>query len=57
MRILLTNDDGIFAPGMTALYQAMTGLGELHVVAPLTVRSATSHAVTFHKPLEPDRSR
>ena len=52
MRILLTNDDGIFAPGMTALYQAMTGLGELHVVAPLTVRSATSHAVTFHKPLE-----
>ncbi len=52
MRILLTNDDGIYAPGMAALYQAMAGLGELHVVAPLSVRSAMSHAVTFHRPME-----
>ncbi len=52
MRILLTNDDGIFAPGMAALHQAMLGLGELHVVAPLSVRSAMSHAVTFHRPME-----
>lgn len=55
MRILLTNDDGIFAPGMKALYQAMQGMGELHVVAPLEVRSATSHAVTFHKPMDTRR--
>lgn len=51
MRILLTNDDGIRAPGIRALYHALGGLGEVHVFAPLTVQSATSHGVTFHKPL------
>lgn len=51
MRILLTNDDGIEAPGLAALYQAVQGLGEVHVVAPRKVQSATSHAVTFHRPI------
>ena len=51
MRILLTNDDGIHAPGLSALYQAIQPLGEVHVVAPASVQSATSHAVTFHKPV------
>ncbi|USN97862.1 MAG: 5'/3'-nucleotidase SurE [Phycisphaeraceae bacterium] len=56
MRILLTNDDGIRAPGLIALHDALREtLGEritdLVVVAPLTVQSATSHGVTFHEPL------
>lgn len=51
MRILLTNDDGIDAPGINALYLAIKDLGEVHVVAPHVVQSATSHAVTFHRPI------
>ncbi|MEX2216401.1 MAG: 5'/3'-nucleotidase SurE [Phycisphaeraceae bacterium] len=51
MRILVTNDDGIHAPGIAALYRAVRDLGEVHVVAPAKVQSATSHAVTFHRPL------
>lgn len=51
MRILLTNDDGIDAPGLHALYMAIRDLGEVHVVAPEKVQSATSHAVTFHRPI------
>jgi len=51
MRILLTNDDGIHAPGIEALYDAIQGLGEILVVAPLTVQSATGHGITFHSPL------
>ncbi|MCH2162219.1 MAG: 5'/3'-nucleotidase SurE [Phycisphaerales bacterium] len=51
MQILLTNDDGIQAPGIRALHAALKGLGEITVVAPYTVQSATSHGVTFHEPL------
>ena len=51
MRILLTNDDGIEAPGIRALHTALEGLGELTTVAPYTVQSATSHGVTFDEPL------
>ncbi|MCC6581474.1 MAG: 5'/3'-nucleotidase SurE [Phycisphaeraceae bacterium] len=51
MKILLTNDDGIGAPGLAALYEALLDLGEVVVVAPSTVQSATSHAVTFHRPV------
>lgn len=51
MRILLTNDDGIDAPGIRALHTALSGLGEITTIAPYTVQSATSHGVTFHEPL------
>jgi 5'-nucleotidase len=51
MRILLTNDDGINAPGLAALYRAAKQFGDVFVVAPSKVRSACSHAVTFHRPL------
>ena len=51
MRILLTNDDGIEAPGIQALHRALDGLGEITTVAPHTVQSATSHGVTFDQPL------
>ena len=51
MRILLTNDDGISAPGIYSLFSALDGIGELVPVAPATVQSATSHGVTYDAPL------
>ncbi|MCI0362893.1 MAG: 5'/3'-nucleotidase SurE [Phycisphaerales bacterium] len=51
MRILLTNDDGLDAPGIEALFNALQGLGEIVPIAPRTVQSATSHGITFHEPL------
>jgi 5'-nucleotidase len=51
MRILLTNDDGIFAPGLAALYRQLTRLGEVTVVAPTECWSGASHCITFHEPL------
>ena len=51
MRILLTNDDGIRAPGIVALHQALQGLGEIVTIAPLTVQSASGHGITFDAPL------
>ena len=51
MRILLTNDDGIEAPGIRALYDAIQGLGEIMVIAPSTAQSATGHGITFDQPL------
>ncbi|MFK7788728.1 MAG: 5'/3'-nucleotidase SurE [Phycisphaeraceae bacterium] len=49
MKILLTNDDGIEAAGLHAVYDVIQDLGEVHVVAPLRVQSATSHAITLHR--------
>jgi 5'-nucleotidase len=49
MRILLSNDDGIEAPGLAALERSLLGLGELWVVAPADPQSAKSHALTLHK--------
>ncbi|UCD75268.1 MAG: 5'/3'-nucleotidase SurE [Phycisphaerales bacterium] len=51
MRILLTNDDGIDAPGIVALHEALQGLGEIVTIAPRTVQSATGHGITFTHPL------
>ncbi|MFA5423931.1 MAG: 5'/3'-nucleotidase SurE [Phycisphaerae bacterium] len=50
MRILLTNDDGIFAPGLAAIYKKLTALGDVTVVAPSSSRSGASHSVTFNRP-------
>lgn len=50
-RILITNDDGIGAPGLLALRQALDAVGDTFVVAPERPRSAIGHAVTLHKPL------
>jgi 5'-nucleotidase len=49
--ILVTNDDGVYAPGIYALYQAMRDLGSAHVVAPESERSAVGHALTISDPL------
>lgn len=57
MRILLTNDDGLDAPGIAALHDAIQGLGEILTVAPATVQSATSHGITFDRPLTARRLR
>ena len=51
MRILLTNDDGIFAPGLAAIYKELVKLGDVTVVAPSETRSGAGHSVTFYQPL------
>jgi 5'-nucleotidase len=51
MRILLTNDDGIYAPGLRALLPELRKLGEVIVVAPATEQSAVGHSVTLTTPL------
>ncbi|UCV10461.1 5'/3'-nucleotidase SurE [Dechloromonas denitrificans] len=51
MRILLSNDDGYFAPGLAALAQALSGLGEIVVVAPEQNRSGASNSLTLDRPL------
>ena len=51
MRILLTNDDGIHAPGLAALREAVAGLGETTVVAPDIERSGVAHSITLAHPL------
>lgn len=55
MRILVTNDDGIHSPGLTALAQALSAVGEVWIVAPDRERTAVAHAVTLHKPLRVHR--
>lgn len=52
MRILVSNDDGIHAPGIRALAAAMEGLGEVVVVAPDSERSAVGHAITLTDPIK-----
>lgn len=51
MRILVTNDDGIHAAGLTALCRSLADIGEVIAVAPERPRSASGHAITLHKPL------
>lgn len=51
MKILVTNDDGIGAPGIKALAEALTELGDVTVVAPDRERSAAGHSLTLHSPL------
>ena len=51
MRILLSNDDGYFAPGLAALAEGLEGLGELTVVAPERDRSGASNSLTLDRPL------
>ena len=51
MLILLTNDDGIYAPGLAALEREMRVLGEVVVVAPATEQSGVGHSITYLTPL------
>lgn len=51
MRILLTNDDGIYAPGLEALARELARLGPVQVVAPVIEQSGVSHSITYLEPL------
>jgi len=51
MRILISNDDGIFSPGIRALADVAAHFGDVRIVAPDMEQSAKSHAVTIHRPL------
>lgn len=57
MRILVTNDDGIFSPGLVALARAAHSFGQVRVVAPDGEQSAVGHAITIQRPLQYHRVR
>jgi len=51
MRILVTNDDGIYSPGLLALAKAAAQFGDVRVVAPDVEQSSMGHAITASRPL------
>jgi 5'-nucleotidase len=53
--LILTNDDGVEAPGLQALWQASARLGERFVVAPVGPQSGCGHAVTTQRPIRIER--
>lgn len=57
MRILVTNDDGVFSAGLLALAEALAGFGEVIVVAPDREQSAAGHSLTLHRPLRMQKIR
>jgi 5'-nucleotidase len=56
MRILLSNDDGYFAPGLAALAEVLSSIAEVTVVAPERDRSGASNSLTLDRPLSLRRS-
>jgi 5'-nucleotidase len=57
MKILVTNDDGIYSPGLLALAQAATAIGEVHIFAPHAEQSSMGHAITHARPLAVSRTK
>ena len=57
MRILLSNDDGYFSPGITLLAEVLSALGEVTVVAPERDRSGSSNSLTLDRPLTVRRAQ
>ena len=55
MNILVSNDDGILAPGLGLLAEACQTVGKVTVVAPDREQSGTSHSLTMHRPVRPAR--
>lgn len=51
MKILLANDDGIYAPGLAAMEKALRAIGDVTVIAPATEQSGVGHSITFLSPL------
>jgi 5'-nucleotidase len=49
--ILVSNDDGVYSPGLRVLYEAVSDLGETYVIAPETPKSSSGLGLTLHKPL------
>src|SRR2546428_13155451 len=56
MRILLSNDDGYFAPGIAILAETLSGLASITVVAPERDRSGASNSLTLDRPLSVRKS-
>src|ERR1700745_866206 len=56
MRILVSNDDGIYSPGIAALATAATRFGEVRIVAPDVEQSSMGHAITSNRPLRYKRT-
>ncbi len=54
-KILVTNDDGIYSPGLRLLYEAVKTRGRAYVLAPETPKSASGLGITLHKPLRIQR--
>ena len=57
MRILISNDDGIYSPGVIALARVASRFGEIHIVAPDVEQSSMGHAITSSRPLRYKRIR
>jgi 5'-nucleotidase len=57
MRILITNDDGVYSPGIAALAQVASRFGEVRIVAPDVEMSSASHAITSSRPLSYKRTQ
>jgi len=55
MRILVTNDDGIMAPGLMAMRRVLADLGQVAVVAPTMPQSAVGHSITLTDPIRAHR--
>lgn len=55
MRILIANDDGVYAPGIVALHDALADFAECSVVAPIQDMSGASSSLTLDRPLHPQR--
>src|ERR1043165_9733498 len=51
MRILISNDDGIYSPGIAALARVAARFGDVRIVAPDVAMSSAGHAVTSSRPL------
>jgi 5'-nucleotidase len=51
MRILVSNDDGVYSPGIRVLAEVATEYGEVRIVAPDVERSSAGHAITHSRPL------
>ena len=56
MRILITNDDGVYSPGIAALAQVASRFGEVRVVAPDVEMSSASHSITASRPVSYKRT-
>jgi 5'-nucleotidase len=57
MRLLISNDDGIYSPGLAALAAAATRFGDVRIVAPDVEQSSMGHAITPSRPLTMRRTR
>src|SRR5215467_2528320 len=57
MRILVSNDDGVYSPGIATLAQLASEFGEVRIVAPDVEQSSASHAITASRPLSYTRMR